>query len=530
MLEWMDKEISTLEEEGYKNIHGLDVVSQESFKRSTKAGLDLLDELVLELEMVSKGRIRKDADDSEAKRWLKSVDELKVDIANLRKIRAATIRGDKIGARVPRPDLVPLAKPSRIIAPRSSYNVPRFEDEPTPRAKGGVVGMGETTLVGEEGPELVVLPGGSRVIPNGQFNVSTGIDTKGYEREWRTIESVSSRYAGEVDSTVYDYLRNLSDQWSFIWSGINRSNSENWMQAVSMSDSAEAAARKATETVSDIISADEEGMFIIEPVDVPISLDVDDLEEELIIIEESIGKIPAVIQVVPDLDEYEALMEEMGEFQPIIEPKVNITVEEYEKLREEMGEFYPLINPKAIVTITEYEKIREEMGEFHPLINPKAIITIQEYDRLREEMGEFYPVLKPKPLITVEEYDRLSEEMGEFHPVLKLSPTITVEEYDRLREEMGEVEFPVNVQANVTYSYSGGGAHRPTGGSGGVVQVVVVLPALQAVLLQVLRVALRALLLHQLLRHIRQFRGLASLHLQPETGDACSCWWYARCW
>ena len=36
------------------------------------------------------------------------------------------------------------------------------------RATGGIVGMGETTLVGERGPELVKLPAGSRVFTNRQ--------------------------------------------------------------------------------------------------------------------------------------------------------------------------------------------------------------------------------------------------------------------------------------------------------------------------------------------------------------------------
>ena len=36
------------------------------------------------------------------------------------------------------------------------------------RATGGIVGIGETTLVGERGPELVKLPAGSRVFTNGQ--------------------------------------------------------------------------------------------------------------------------------------------------------------------------------------------------------------------------------------------------------------------------------------------------------------------------------------------------------------------------
>lgn len=38
---------------------------------------------------------------------------------------------------------------------------------PTPRAGGGVVRPGETTLVGEQGPELVQLPSGSMVYPTG---------------------------------------------------------------------------------------------------------------------------------------------------------------------------------------------------------------------------------------------------------------------------------------------------------------------------------------------------------------------------
>jgi TP901 family phage tail tape measure protein len=37
----------------------------------------------------------------------------------------------------------------------------------TGRARGGIVGSGETTLVGENGPELAQFPAGTRIIPNG---------------------------------------------------------------------------------------------------------------------------------------------------------------------------------------------------------------------------------------------------------------------------------------------------------------------------------------------------------------------------
>jgi len=39
----------------------------------------------------------------------------------------------------------------------------------TGRAGGGVVGRGETTLVGENGPEIAQFPAGTRITPNGQF-------------------------------------------------------------------------------------------------------------------------------------------------------------------------------------------------------------------------------------------------------------------------------------------------------------------------------------------------------------------------
>lgn len=48
------------------------------------------------------------------------------------------------------------------------------KDKIIPRATGGIVGSGETTLVGERGPELVKLPAGSRVHSNDASKKMTG--------------------------------------------------------------------------------------------------------------------------------------------------------------------------------------------------------------------------------------------------------------------------------------------------------------------------------------------------------------------
>ena len=42
----------------------------------------------------------------------------------------------------------------------------------TGRANGGVVGLGETTLVGENGPEIARFPAGTRITPNSQVGNS----------------------------------------------------------------------------------------------------------------------------------------------------------------------------------------------------------------------------------------------------------------------------------------------------------------------------------------------------------------------
>ena len=43
------------------------------------------------------------------------------------------------------------------------------------RARGGVVGVGETTVVGENGPEIAQFPAGTRIHPNGTGPASGGV-------------------------------------------------------------------------------------------------------------------------------------------------------------------------------------------------------------------------------------------------------------------------------------------------------------------------------------------------------------------
>ena len=81
-----------------------------------------------------------------------------------------------------------------------------------PRARGGRVGAGEVSLVGEEGPEIVRMATGAEVFPNGKAP-SFAPDTKLTELGWRDIDRVTVNQAHETARSIGDFLWDVEDNW-----------------------------------------------------------------------------------------------------------------------------------------------------------------------------------------------------------------------------------------------------------------------------------------------------------------------------
>ena len=88
----------------------------------------------------------------------------------------------------------------------------------TPRLAGGTVQPGETSLVGEEGPEVVKLPSGSQVFPNGQGpSLSSGLSAAPSPNEtnddWHDILRITTNRSKELTRGMGDFLAEMTESW-----------------------------------------------------------------------------------------------------------------------------------------------------------------------------------------------------------------------------------------------------------------------------------------------------------------------------
>ena len=88
----------------------------------------------------------------------------------------------------------------------------------TPRQGGGATQSGETTLVGEEGPEVVKLPSGSQVFPNGQGpSLSSGLSVAPSPNltndDWHDILRITTNRSKELTRGMGDFLAEMTESW-----------------------------------------------------------------------------------------------------------------------------------------------------------------------------------------------------------------------------------------------------------------------------------------------------------------------------
>ena len=82
----------------------------------------------------------------------------------------------------------------------------------TPRQGGGTVQPGETSLVGEEGPELVKFPSGSQVFPNGQ-GPSAAPSPNLTNDDWHDILRITTNRSKELTRGMGDFLAEMTESW-----------------------------------------------------------------------------------------------------------------------------------------------------------------------------------------------------------------------------------------------------------------------------------------------------------------------------
>ena len=102
-----------------------------------------------------------------------------------------------------------------------------------PRHEGGTVDEGEVSLVGEEGPEIVQLPGGSQVFPTGTGPMPDLVE---YKRQMGDLGRITDiGYHGMHDSQI-KYLTDTERQWLSFWHGMDRSAYEGWSDQQRVAD------------------------------------------------------------------------------------------------------------------------------------------------------------------------------------------------------------------------------------------------------------------------------------------------------
>ena len=94
------------------------------------------------------------------------------------------------------------------------------------RHTGGMIGAGETTLVGERGPELIRAPGGSRVTPNGQLpNIPATVAAPkpdAVASMWAAVERIAGRGSRDLVNVTADYQYENERQWHAGTANVNR--------------------------------------------------------------------------------------------------------------------------------------------------------------------------------------------------------------------------------------------------------------------------------------------------------------------
>ena len=103
----------------------------------------------------------------------------------------------------------------------------------TPRAGGGTVQPGETTLVGEEGPEIVKMPAGSEVFSSG---TGPALDVAKYDSQFSDIERITSRGYHEMHDSMIKYLTDTERQWLSFWHGMDGMTYEGWTEQQRVAD------------------------------------------------------------------------------------------------------------------------------------------------------------------------------------------------------------------------------------------------------------------------------------------------------
>ena len=106
-----------------------------------------------------------------------------------------------------------------------------------PRARGGIVQPGETTLVGEEGPEIVQLPAGSEVFPSGTGGSSLLPDLVGFERQWGDLDRITRTGYHNMHDAQITYLTDTERQWMFFWHNLDQTSYEGWADQSRVADS-----------------------------------------------------------------------------------------------------------------------------------------------------------------------------------------------------------------------------------------------------------------------------------------------------
>ena len=93
--------------------------------------------------------------------------------------------------------------------------------------QGGHVSQDQLAMVGEGGPELVQLPGGSNVIPNNAIQ-NAMVNTEGFRKNWDTVGNITDRSTRYIYNDIFDFTTELEQLWGHTWDNLGRTTTENW--------------------------------------------------------------------------------------------------------------------------------------------------------------------------------------------------------------------------------------------------------------------------------------------------------------
>ena len=99
------------------------------------------------------------------------------------------------------------------------------------RAGGGTVQPGETTLVGEEGPEIVQLPSGSQVFPNGQgperdSEISAAPSPELTDNAWLRLQRITRDRGSELAAAMGRFLGDMIFSWTNAYNNMEAMTTE----------------------------------------------------------------------------------------------------------------------------------------------------------------------------------------------------------------------------------------------------------------------------------------------------------------